>query len=61
MFPTLSSSLRTYRTHQEGRLRRAHLFPRSNLQNYEVEKLGFPHKTLDQGIWHLEAEVGADP
>jgi hypothetical protein len=29
----------------------------SNLQNYEIEKLGFPHKTLGQGVWHLDGYI----
>jgi hypothetical protein len=38
-----------------------HLFPRSYLQKYEVEKLGFPHKTLVQGVWNLLDEMKLIP
>ena len=32
-------------------------FPGSDLQNYEIEKLGFPHKTLGQGVSHVNDEL----
>jgi hypothetical protein len=28
-----------------------------NLQNSEIEKLGFPHKTIGQGVWNLEGFI----